>query len=71
MVSWIWSLVDAQPVISLTISLINRNQILAFTMGPAAFYFGAASSLTMLAMEWLGSRLLWDAHESGNARFDD
>ncbi|MGQ7100632.1 hypothetical protein ACUOAQ_23160, partial [Escherichia sp. SP-MK] len=20
---------------------------------------------------WLDSRLLWDAHESGNARFDD
>ncbi|EGD9484017.1 hypothetical protein DNX02_16645, partial [Escherichia coli] len=42
-----------------------------FTMGPAAFYFGAAVILTILAVEWLDSRLLWDAHESGNARFDD
>ncbi|MGO2725689.1 MAG: hypothetical protein ACTH97_11530, partial [Raoultella ornithinolytica] len=24
-----------------------------------------------LAVEWLDSRLLWDAHESGNARFTD
>lgn len=53
-------------VISLTMSLINRDQLLAFTMGPAAFYFGAAVILTILAVEWLDSRLLWDAHESGN-----
>ncbi|MEW5201302.1 hypothetical protein, partial [Enterobacter hormaechei] len=26
---------------------------------------------TILAVEWLDSRLLWDAHESGNARFAD
>ncbi|WP_337238206.1 hypothetical protein, partial [Salmonella enterica] len=25
----------------------------------------------ILAVEWLDSRLLWDAHESGNARFAD
>lgn len=69
---WIgrWSMLDLF-VISLTMSLINRDQILAFTMGPAAFYFGAAVILTILAVEWLDSRLLWDAHESGNARFDD
>ena len=72
MVTWIgrWSMLDLF-VISLTMSLINRDQILAFTMGPAAFYFGAAVILTILAVEWLDSRLLWDAHESGNARFDD
>jgi uncharacterized paraquat-inducible protein A len=58
-------------VISLTMSLINRDQLLAFTMGPAAVYFGGAVILTILAVEWLDSRLLWDAHESGNARFDD
>ncbi|SUG14804.1 mce-related protein [Salmonella enterica subsp. arizonae] len=28
-------------------------------MGPAAFYFGAAVILTILAVEWLDSRLLW------------
>ncbi|WP_249440961.1 paraquat-inducible protein A, partial [Escherichia coli] len=49
----------------------NLTKIVAFTMGPAAFYFGAAVILTILAVEWLDSRLLWDAHESGNARFDD
>ena len=65
-----WSMLDLF-VISLTMSLINRDQILAFTMGPAAFYFGAAVILTILAVEWLDSRLLWDAHESGNARFAD
>ncbi|WP_312946613.1 membrane integrity lipid transport subunit YebS [Superficieibacter sp.] len=72
MVIWIgrWSMLDLF-VISLTMSLINRDQLLAFTMGPAAFYFGAAVILTILAVEWLDSRLLWDAHESGNARFTD
>ncbi len=72
LVTWIgrWSMLDLF-VIALTMSLINRDQILAFTMGPAAFYFGSAVILTILAVEWLDSRLLWDAHESGNARFAD
>ncbi len=71
-VTWIgrWSMLDLF-VIALTMSLVNRDQLLAFTMGPAAFYFGAAVILTILAVEWLDSRLLWDAHESGNARFTD
>lgn len=71
-VTWIgrWSMLDLF-VISLMMSLINRDQLLAFTMGPAAFYFGAAVILTILAVEWLDSRLLWDAHESGNPRFAD
>ncbi|TDQ24591.1 paraquat-inducible protein A [Raoultella sp. BIGb0149] len=72
LITWIgrWSMLDLF-VISLTMSLINRDQLLAFTMGPAAVYFGAAVILTILAVEWLDSRLLWDAHESGNARFAD
>ena len=39
-VTWIgrWSMLDLF-VISLMMSLINRDQLLAFTMGPAAFYF--------------------------------
>ncbi|HKM95493.1 MAG TPA: membrane integrity lipid transport subunit YebS, partial [Buttiauxella sp.] len=63
-ITWIgrWSILDLF-VISLTMSLVNRDQLLAFTMGPAAFYFGAAVILTILAVEWLDSRLLWDAHE--------
>ncbi|WP_058912897.1 membrane integrity lipid transport subunit YebS [Entomohabitans teleogrylli] len=71
-ITWIgrWSMLDLF-VIALTMSLIDRDQLLAFTMGPAAFYFGAAVILTILSVEWLDSRLLWDAHESGNARFAD
>ena len=71
-VTWIgrWSMLDLF-VISLMMSLINRDQLLAFTMGPAAFYFGSAVTLTILAVEWLDSRLLWDEHESGNPRFAD
>lgn len=71
-VTWVgrWSMLDLF-VISLTMSLINRDQLLAFTMGPAAFYFGAAVILTILAVEWLDSRLLWDAHATGNADYTD
>ncbi|PKH26920.1 hypothetical protein CIG19_03780 [Enterobacterales bacterium CwR94] len=71
LVTWIgrWSMLDLF-VISLTMSLINRDQLLAFTMGPAAFYFGSAVILTILAVEWLDSRLLWDAHGS-NADYTD
>ncbi|WP_261644335.1 membrane integrity lipid transport subunit YebS [Erwinia mallotivora] len=71
-VTWVgrWSMLDLF-VISLTMSLVNRDQLLAFTMGPAAFYFGAAVILTILAVEWLDSRLLWDAHATGNADYTD
>jgi paraquat-inducible protein A len=31
-------------------------------MGPAALFFGAAVILTIMSVEWLDSRLLWDAH---------
>ncbi|MBS0847095.1 membrane integrity lipid transport subunit YebS [Citrobacter sp. JGM124] len=69
-VTWIgrWSMLDLF-VIALMMSLINRDLLLAFTMGPAAVYFGAAVILTLLAVEWLDSRLLWDVHASGNPRF--
>ncbi|WP_092878500.1 membrane integrity lipid transport subunit YebS [Izhakiella capsodis] len=71
-VTWVgrWSMLDLF-VISLTMSLVNRDQLLAFTMGPAAFYFGSAVILTILAAEWLDSRLLWDAHATGNAEYTD
>lgn len=71
LVTWIgrWSMLDLF-VISLTMSLVNRDQLLAFTMGPAAFYFGAAVILTILAVEWLDSRLIWDAHAT-NADYTD
>nr|WP_301289858.1 membrane integrity lipid transport subunit YebS [Erwinia persicina] len=71
-VTWVgrWSMLDLF-VIALTMSLVNRDQLLAFTMGPAAFYFGSAVILTILAVEWLDSRLLWDAHATGNADYTD
>ncbi len=71
-VKWVgrWSMLDLF-VISLTMSLVNRDQLLAFTMGPAALYFGAAVILTILAVEWLDSRLLWDAHATGKADYTD
>ncbi|WP_130835217.1 membrane integrity lipid transport subunit YebS [[Erwinia] mediterraneensis] len=71
-VTWVgrWSMLDLF-VISLTMSLVNRDQLLAFTMGPAAFYFGAAVILTIMAVEWLDSRLIWDAHATGNANYTD
>lgn len=69
-VTWIgrWSMLDLF-VIALMMTLINRDLLLAFTMGPAAVYFAAAVILTLLAVEWLDSRLLWDGHASGNTRF--
>ncbi|WP_039957684.1 paraquat-inducible protein A, partial [Yersinia ruckeri] len=71
-ITWIgrWSMLDLF-VIALMMSLINRDQLLSFTMGPAAFYFGSAVILTILAVEWLDSRLIWDAHATGNAEYTD
>ena len=71
-VKWIgrWSMLDLF-VISLMMSLVDRDQLLAFTMGPAALYFGSAVFLTILSVEWLDSRLLWDAHATGNAEYTD
>lgn len=72
LVSWVgrWSMLDLF-VIALMMSLVNRDQLLSFTMGPAAFYFGSAVILTILAVEWLDSRLIWDAHATGNAEYTD
>lgn len=63
-----WSMLDL-AVISLTMSLINRNQI-SHTMGPAAFYFGAADTQTILAGQNGWTAACWDT-PSRNARFDD
>lgn len=68
-VSWIgrWSMLDLF-VIGLMMTLINRDQLMTFTMGPAAFYFGTAVILTILAVEWLDSRLLWDTYATRRKR---
>ncbi|HBO22924.1 membrane integrity lipid transport subunit YebS [Providencia sp.] len=62
-VSWIgrWSMLDLF-VIALMMTLVNRDQLMSFTMGPAALYFGTAVILTILAVEWLDSRLIWDSY---------
>ncbi|MEX5925107.1 paraquat-inducible protein A [Providencia hangzhouensis] len=62
-VSWIgrWSMLDLF-VIALMMTLVNRDQLMSFTMGPAALYFGSAVILTILAVEWLDSRLIWDSY---------
>ncbi|HFF1655092.1 MULTISPECIES: paraquat-inducible protein A [Providencia] len=62
-VSWIgrWSMLDLF-VIALMMTLVNREQLMSFTMGPAALYFGTAVILTILAVEWLDSRLIWDSY---------
>ena len=56
-----WSMLDLF-VIALMMTLINRDQLMSFTMGPAAMYFGVAVILTILAVEWLDSRLIWDSY---------
>ncbi|WP_140187260.1 membrane integrity lipid transport subunit YebS [Providencia stuartii] len=62
-VTWIgrWSMLDLF-VIALMMTLINRDQLMSFTMGPAALFFGVAVILTILAVEWLDSRLIWDSY---------
>lgn len=62
-VSWIgrWSMLDLF-VIALMMTLVNRDMLMSFTMGPAALYFGTAVILTILAVEWLDSRLIWDSY---------
>lgn len=68
-VSWIgrWSMLDLF-VIALMMTLINRDQLMSFTMGPAALFFGVAVILTILAVEWLDSRLIWDSYGKSTSR---
>ncbi|TNH07086.1 paraquat-inducible protein A [Testudinibacter sp. TR-2022] len=57
-----WSMLDLF-VLSLMMSLVTRGQIITFSVGPAAFYFGAAVFLTMIAAEQFDSRLLWKLYD--------
>ncbi|EFB71529.1 integral membrane protein, PqiA family [Providencia rustigianii DSM 4541] len=68
-VSWIgrWSMLDLF-VIALMMTLVNRDLLMSFTMGPAALYFGTAVILTILAVEWLDSRLIWDSYGKSKAK---
>lgn len=56
-----WSMLDLF-VLALMMSLLERGQIISFSVGDAAFYFGAAVFLTMIASSHLDARMLWRIH---------
>lgn len=58
-----WSMLDLF-VLSLMMSLVTRGQIISFSVGPAAIYFGLAVFLTMISAEVLDTRLLWKNYEA-------
>lgn len=57
-----WSMLDLF-VLALMMSLVSRGQIIDFSVGPAAFYFGAAVFLTMISTSQFDSRLLWKIYD--------
>lgn len=56
-----WSMLDLF-VLALMMSLVERGQIISFSVGDAAFYFGASVFLTMIASSSLDARMLWRIH---------
>lgn len=56
-----WSMLDLF-VLALMMSLLERGQILSFSVGDAAFFFGSAVFLTMIASSNLDGRMLWRIH---------
>ncbi|QGM80116.1 paraquat-inducible protein A [Otariodibacter oris] len=56
-----WSMLDLF-VLALMMSLVERGQIISFSVGDAAFYFGAAVFLTMISSSNLDAKMLWDIH---------
>lgn len=62
-----WSMLDLF-VLSLMMSLLERGQILSFSVGEAAFYFGASVFLTMFASANLDARMLWRIHYDNQAK---
>ncbi|PJG86575.1 paraquat-inducible protein A [Conservatibacter flavescens] len=57
-----WSMLDLF-VLALMMSLVTRGQIITFSVGPAALYFGAAVFLTMISTSLFDSRLLWKIYD--------
>ena len=57
-----WSMLDLF-VLALMMSLVTRGQIIDFSVGTAAFYFGATVFLTMIAAEQFDSRLIWEIYD--------
>ena len=62
-----WSMLDLF-VLALMMSLVTRGQIIDFSVGTAAFYFGAAVFLTMIAAEQFDSRLIWEIYDRQQAK---
>ncbi|OOH86516.1 hypothetical protein BMT54_10570 [Pasteurellaceae bacterium 15-036681] len=60
-----WSMLDLF-VLALMMSLVERGQIISFSVGEAAFYFGAAVFLTMISSSNLDARMLWRIHREHN-----
>lgn len=58
-----WSMLDLF-VLALMMSLVERGQIISFSVGEAAFYFGAAVFLTMISSNNIDARMLWRIHYS-------
>lgn len=61
-----WSMLDLF-VLALMMSLLERGQIISFSVGEAAFYFGAAVFLTMISSSNIDARMLWRIHYRHNA----
>ena len=57
-----WSMLDLF-VLALMMSLVTRGQIIDFSVGTAALYFGASVFLTMIAAEQFDSRLIWEIYD--------
>lgn len=64
-VKWIgkWSVMDLF-VISIMMTLVDRDQILNFTPGYGAVAFGIVVVLTMLAADSIDPRLIWDNYRN-------
>lgn len=58
-----WSMLDLF-VLALMMSLVTRGQIINFSVGPAAFYFGVAVFLTMISSSLFDSRLIWKIYDN-------
>ena len=62
-----WSMLDLF-VLALMMSLVTRGQIISFSVGPAAFYFGVAVILTVISTSQFDSRLLWNIYDKQQAK---
>lgn len=57
-----WSMLDLF-VLALMMSLVSRGQIIDFSVGPAAFYFGMAVFFSMISSSLFDSRLIWKIYD--------